>query len=387
MLRSFLLADGSKIVDGVDYFPDPGPINWHREYSCNDADTVHRIAPIFPDVGAAVDWLRRLIEKRQEGRQVLPRRRFPDLLTGKEALEYPAGPGLGVTHQYEGYAETDFGPVPALLFRGQTSTEHPAISTLLRAVWPAMVHGDGDADRAIEALHTAEKITARFAREFFSDKALKRQFDWLPKMETARRAAVARHYGFGSWVLDFTVDPAVAAIFAGGSDSGKDPYGCIVVLDEQYLESIFNARPLIQQHTGFQSRTWRLVDVAKLEAATTVTVSGHTFNFVGAHSFLQEMLDSGKFKDGFQIANFYTPGIEVERMWQQKWCGVEIGDPRESIVARILSAQIALRLYSRVFFLKSATKIPGYERLLANTDPFSVAVNAWRVKEGLAPAL
>src|SRR5215207_3977457 len=175
MLRSFLNADGAKLVDEIGRFPDPGPISWYREYPCDDAGTVYRIAPIFPNIDAVVDWLKRLIELRRREQERQPKR-LPHFLANRAALEYDEGPGLGVTHQYEGYAEYRSSPMPALLFRGESNHSRPSIPTLMRTVWPSMVCGEGEIETALEKLREQQQMSGRFTKKFFEEKALTKQF-------------------------------------------------------------------------------------------------------------------------------------------------------------------------------------------------------------------
>lgn len=418
MIFAFQPPGGGILTDIRARAPEQSAVKeWRREYPLDDAKTIHRVAPVFRSPTLALEWLDKILKDRREAAAMgISRTRMKDLgvMAGKsEAFDYHLA-GIGVTHQYEGYLTSEGKPLEPFLFRGETTPNYPLIPTLSRCFWDAWLEGNIPRDKARAALHAEELATHRFVHEFFSDPTSTRQFPFLKTVPIEYRAAIARHHGFSTWTLDFTVDPSVAAFFAtgsGGMSPPKGTLGVIAILDEAYLREILGD-PLITLHPGYESRGWHGVEPELMRRNASVGLEEFGVDRIGPKSFWD--LQKAELSEGFFLAHHYAPGIEVERMWHQKWCGVEpmipigklplwlrllfkilrqkstIGEPT---LESIINMQVVFhRLSCRIFFEHTGVpfRAPGtkasLQTLLPPNDSFALCVADFCQRAGLAPS-
>jgi len=411
VIAIFQLPDDQFVTDGRVRLPEQGSVNWRREYPVDEAKTIYRVAPIFPDAASAVAWLETIIEdRRQDALEGMPRERLPFGGLGsayeKGFFEHNQPPGIGYTHQYEGYLQIEGQRLESLLFRGDISASYRLMPTHSRYLLSGFVDGAVSRAEAIEALHAAGSRTSSFVENFFLDRDVQKQFPFVKGLPISNRAAIARHYGFSSWILDFTVDPAIAAFFATGADATppkNGELGSFWVVDESYLEELLGEKPFIELNPGHESRMWGPVDIATMRVQAGRDLEKWYINRVGAPDFWD--FQAAELDEGFYLGLHYAPGLEVERMWQQKWCGVEpfppigdlppalrkgarqLGDPSYEY---ILNTQFLFqRLCSRVYFKQSGKLFELPERgitaakLLPRDDDFLMCVENYNKRQGL----
>jgi hypothetical protein len=318
-------------------------------------ETVFRVSPHFKDVNALVGWLDAATRIRRERPEyVIPRKTFPDFAlgnfdSGESAL------GVGPTHQYEGYAFNGEQPLHALLVRGESGV-NPLASTLNRCLalhfqWKVPF------SEVKHALTAEVACTNTFVKKFFSDGPVIKEFPWVKTLSLELRAAIARHHGYYNWFIDFTVDPSVAAWFATNGTGQPPPRGkrgLFTIIDERWLNTLIGQDATRISRPGFETREWQPATMNAVRARATRVIEGKEINVIGDGKFWSDVL-SGELKDKMSVSHHYAPGLEVERMWRQKWCAVEAGaNLRTSSFRELYSAELVLaRLASRAYFTQS----------------------------------
>jgi tetratricopeptide (TPR) repeat protein len=392
----FKSRDGGVFQNDTSFCPLPQHVEWAPLFDV-DASGLKRVAPIFSNAAAAVSWLRQAVEEKRK----LPwysRKREPDF-----ASELPTGPlgvgelGLGLMNNYRKLIHEDGFLISTFLYRGQENVQYPFVPTLARPLWQPIGLGKGSFDGAQKALSAEEQCTNHFTTKFFADTTIQGRFDWLNRMSVPRRAAIARHHGFYSWTIDFTLDPGIAAWFATGGAAKKAPtkgFGIIQVIDEHELTQVFGKESWIINHPGYQERSWSGVNEVNMEIVLKNTSVVRSSKRVGAlidGDWWSQIKSRRRALKKLCCDLYFTPGMEVERMWQQKWCGLEATCSNMGLAEIITAYQVLSRIVDCVMFrhtgsvYEDANAQISYEHLLPSRDAFSLAVEEYKQAHQLNP--
>lgn len=374
-------------------------VDWIREYPVDPEQKIFRASPIFDSASSAVAWLYLLIVQRQW-------QTSPHLFTGpvtavplaERDAASAAKAGENPLNAYDGHAVSSGQQMPSYLFRGERG-RYPYASTLGRCLLP-WDSNKRPAQSDIVAAVTAESVcTHRFVKDFFGNKDMRRRFPWMADYNLAMRSAVARHYGFGSWFTDFTVDPAIAAWFATGAEA-RPPVagelGVITVVDEARVGGFVPNLRYEKAASGISLRRW-LVDVRRLFANSRFTVDNQTINWIGAPDFWAR-LRKARINLRLEIRHSYAPGPEVGRMWKQKWCSVEPKINDWLIFSHTyndihLAEQLIARMASRIYFVQDGSAFTQplgnvtADHLMPGNDELTATIEAFKTAQNLNPGV
>ena len=390
MFMFYQLGSGRIVADGLGSAFFPADVSWQPLFKVDPAGGVYRVAPVFGDATSAVTWLRDTVRGLRKfpwyQRKQLPNFAFPDPRRRDMWSEL----GLGGLHNYSDLADSDGFPIPTFLFRGQEDIWHSFLPTLCRSLWPPIALGKGPFSVAKQANEAEQTLTSQFVKKFFrfTNWSGRKTFPWLREMSLPRRAAIARHYGFYSWTMDFTLDPGIAAWFATGGGHPREGLGVIYVVDEHHLRSLFGKSQTIVNHTGFQRRSWDGIPIEKIHQNTAVLDGDRPIGSL-ISDFSRELKTVRRDIADMNVQLSYTPGKEVDRMWQQKWCGLEVTCHNSTWSRTVSCYQIFARMIGCVAFRQTGR---AYEEegitardLLNPDDSFSRAVESFKERHGLAP--
>lgn len=371
--------------------PDSADIRWTKLFPIDDEKKYFKVAPVFPNASRAVQWLRSTTEYARQ-LPLYSRMSMPDFTTA--ALEQIHEAGLGVMNNYDELCDRQGAPVPAILFRGQRSTSEDLLPTLARSICLPVLLGKGTLKEAIDVNETEQECTSFFVTRFFEECSNMPGFDWLAELSMQRRAAIARHHGFYSWITDYTLDPGVAAVFASGGGSATPPqegYGVIYIVDEHDLAQKLQSEPTIINHVGYQERSWTKIKMETVLNNCAVRSGGNSVGTLILPSFWKQLRDRHRALDHFCLRLCFAPGMEAERMWNQKWCGVEAGCDDETWTRIITAYQVFARITGCVLFhqtgevyLEPTSDITA-DRLLPRDDQLEAAIVNFMNRHGLKP--
>lgn len=308
------LASDDELMDSIE-----GRVDWVRRCKVDDEGLAWRLDPVFESAADCVAWL-------HEAEAILDQR--PDRgETLGPVLSLDGGATLpSLLSQYKSAFTQDGVATPGRLYRGEQETGRISLPTLLRLAWLTDTEDTDLRAEAEAALHAEQMTTHRFTSTFFDDFGVRSLFPEVSRMSIPLRAAIARHYGFLSWFLDFTVEAEIAAYFATGGGEVHRPFegrGCISVIDESELQLRFQTNPSIEGHRGYQSRGWYGIPLERLRENYTLGPLAPGLDALAPPKFWKSMNESPSMKGGLSVRSFYTPGPDVERMWRQRWCGFE----------------------------------------------------------------
>ena len=389
----YRLPGGAVINDDPSPGLVPQSVLWQTLFHVEDTGAISRVAPVFASAAVAVAWLR---ESMRELRK-FPwyTRRYPPELAIADRYSIDNGDvGLSADNNYSGLADAGGFPIPTFLFRGQERFEYSLLPTLARCLWPAVGQGIGTLGSAVKVNEAEQRITARFVKKFFGllNRSARRQFSWIKQLRMPRRAAIARHYGFYSWIVDHTVDPGIAAWFATGGPGNAPPghgLGMISIIDEYRLTRLFGRPPNIVNYGGYQERSWSGVSMEAVHQNASVLNGSTRVGSLTQGVFWEGLARNQRELERMCVRLCYTPGHEVLRMWNQRWCGVEAICDGETWRRTITAYQIFSRITPCVLFQQNG-KVYEEEgitaaHLLPEHDDFSQAVKVFKDQHRLNP--
>ncbi|MGR3302975.1 MAG: FRG domain-containing protein [Candidatus Scalindua sp.] len=372
-------------------FPDSADIRWKKLFPLDDEKKYFKVAPAFPNASSAVQWLRSTTEY---ARQLPSYSRFSRPGYTTATFDKVHESGLGGMNNYGELCDRNGLPVPAILFRGQRSTSEDLLPTLARSLCLHVLLGKGTLKEAINVNETEQECTSFFVSKFFEECSNMPGFGWLAELNMQRRAAIARHHGFYSWIIDYTLDPGVAALFASGGGSATLPregYGVIYIVDEHDLSQKLQSKPTIINHVGYQERSWTKIKMETVQRNCTVTFGDNPIGTLILPSFWKQLQDRHRALDSFCLRLCFAPGTEAERMWNQKWCGVGATCDDETWTRIITAYQVFARITGCVLFHQTgkvyrepATNITADE-LLPPDDQLEAAIVNFKNRHGLKP--
>ena len=372
-------------------FPNSADIHWAKLFPLDDKKKYFKVAPVFPNVSHAVHWLRSTTEYARQ-HPLYSRISRPAFTTA--TFDQIHESGLWVMNNYSELCDRQGAPVPAILFRGHRSTSEDLLPILARPLCLPVLQGKGTLEEAINVNETEQEITLFFVTRFFEECSNMPGFEWPAKLSMQRRAAIARHHGFYSWIIDYTLDPGVAAIFASGGGSATLPregYGIIYIIDEYDLAQKLQSKPTIINHVGYQERSWTKIKMETVMRNCTVTVGDNPVGTLILPSFWKQLRDCHRTLARFCVRLCFAPGMEAERMWNQKWCGVEAICDDETWMRIITAYQIFARITGCILFHQKgevyhepATNITEDE-LLPPDDQLEAAIVNFKNRHGLKP--
>jgi hypothetical protein len=391
MFHFYKTASGEILASDHAVFPQSLEIHWKTLFPIDERREYLKVAPVFPDAASAVRWLRNTMAYSQQ----LPsysRVSLPDFTT--VPFDQIHESGMGVMNNYGELVRHDGAPTPTFLFRGQRDNSEALLPTLARPLWLPVGLGKGTLKEAIRVNEAEQKCTSFFVNKFFKEFSKKPGFEWLAELSVQRRAAIARHHGFYSWIMDYTLDPGIAAFFASSGGSTAPPregIGGIYIVDEHDLSQMLQCKPAIVNHVGYQERSWTKIKMETILPNCAVNFGGKAVGTLILPSFWEQLRQHGRALEQFCLRLSFAPGMEAHRMWNQKWCGVEAICDDETWTRIVTAYQFFARIIGCVFFRQTGSVYCEPEAnitmdgLLPRNDHLENAIVEFKNHHGLKP--